>query len=119
MKKLIKELKEIKKQVNNLTLKGEFLTLDEAVDKINELIIDYDYNLENIINDSVVSYDLVNEKIAEIEDIQRVACYINQVTMFNVNYFYINGYANLEDLTLDKLNLIFDELIEYVENNEV
>ena len=92
----------------------ENLMKDYNHDDVTREILDlaYDYNLEYYTED-IVNTDEIDDLVqTRLNDggWQGVACMLSEVNYLNDEYYLINGYGNLEELTIEYLQCVFDDL---------
>ena len=98
--------------------------------------------LENLKNDKAMSiyektdilfriadeydvYDTLNQVVREeeidyiIKDYswERIYFFLAEIKDLNQEYYYLNGYGNLENLTTEKLDIILEDFIEEIKYN--
>lgn len=83
---------------------------DIVVNLLQEICNEYDkeYMIDDIVHTDVVD-DMVKHEI-ENSDWTRVACFLAKVNYLNDEYYLINGYGNLEEITMDYLGCIVNDL---------
>ena len=83
---------------------------DDGAREILDLAYDYnlEYYTEDIINTDEID-DLVQTRLND-SGWQGVACMLSEVNYLNDEYYLINGYGNLEELTIEYLQCVFDDL---------
>ena len=74
---------------------------------LNEDFFD-DIKTEDIVNTDEID-DLVQTRLND-GGWQGVACMLSEVNYLNDEYYLINGYGNLEELTIEYLQCVFDDL---------
>jgi len=105
LKERIKNIKNLLKEHNE----------DEAINEMMELAIEYGLEelLDNIIPTEEIDYIL--ESRLKNSGWQGVACLLAKVNCLNDNYYLINGYGNLEEISIDHLEMILEELEDELE----
>ena len=95
---------------------------DYAVREI--LSLAYDYDLEDYIG-NIISEDTIDDLVQSRFDRsgwKGVTCMLSKINYLNDEYYIMNGYGNLEELTIGHLECIFDnlkrELLELMEEEE-
>ena len=108
-------LKERLESIKNLL---ESYNRDEATVSILELAHDYDleYFTENIIEEEMID-GLVQNRFYS-GGWQGVACMLSKINYLNDDYYFMNGYGNLEELTINRLECIFNDMKEELLNIE-
>lgn len=96
----IKNIKNLLKEFNK----------DEAINEMMGLAIEYGLEelLENIIATDEIEY-LIENRLKN-SGWQDVACLLAKVNCLNDNYYLINGYGNLEEISMEYLEMILEEL---------
>ena len=108
-------LKERLESIKNLL---EDYNRDDAVREILDLSYDYglDYYTENIIEEAMID-ELVKNRLNS-SGWQGVSCMLNKINYLNDEYYFIDGYGNLEELTINRLECIFNDMKEELLNME-
>ena len=108
-------LKERLESIKNLL---EDYNRDDAVREILDLSYDYglDYYTENIIEEAMID-ELVKNRLNS-SGWQGVSCMLNKINYLNDEYYFIDGYGNLEELTINRLECIFNDMKEELLNIE-
>ena len=108
-------LKERLESIKNLL---EDYNRHEAVREILDLSYDYglDYYTENIIEEAMID-ELVQNRLYS-SGWQGVACMLDKINYLNDEYYFINGYGNLEELTINRLQCIFNDMEKELLNME-
>ena len=108
-------LKERLESVKNLL---ESYNRDDAVREILDLAYDYDleYYTENIIEEEMMD-ELVKNRLNS-SGWQGVSCMLSKINYLNDEYYFIDGYGNLEELTINRLECIFNDMKEELLNIE-
>ena len=108
-------LKERLESIKNLL---ESYNRDDAVREILDLSYDYglDYYTENIIEEAMID-ELVQNRLYS-SGWQGVACMLDKINYLNDEYYFINGYGNLEELTINRLQCIFNDMEKELLNME-
>ena len=108
-------LKERLESIKNLL---ENYNRDDAVREILDLSYDYDldYYTENIIEEAMID-ELVKNRLNS-SGWQGVSCMLNKINDLNDEYYFIDGYGNLEELTINRLECIFNDMKEEILNME-
>lgn len=117
--KKMKELRELKERIENIKINYNY---EESYTNLYNTVIDYmndtqdfdlDYSFENFID-----YETA-EEIAKNElqngGLLRLRCYLGDVNL-NDEIFKLDGYGNLENITIDDLNNLKDEILENINN---
>ena len=109
----------LKERLNSIENSIKYHGKDYAVGKILNLAYDYDLEdrVENIISREVID-DLVQFRLDK-SGWEGVACMLSKINYVTDEYYLIDGYGNLEELTKEYLECIFDdlknELLELIE----
>ena len=84
----------------------------DATREILDLAYDYDleYYTENIIEEALID-ELVQNRLYS-GGWQGVSCMLSKINYLNDDYYFINGYGNLEELTISNLECIFSDMVE-------
>ena len=108
-------LKERLESVKNLL---ESYNRDDAVREILDLSYDYDldYYTEDIIEEAMID-ELVQNRLYS-SGWQGVACMLDKINYLNDECYFINGYGNLEELTINRLQCIFNDMEKELLNME-
>ena len=108
-------LKERLESIKNLL---EDYNRDDAVREILDLSYDYglDYYTENIVEEAMID-ELVKNRLNS-SGWQGVSCMLNKINYLNDEYYFIDGYGNLEELTINRLECIFNDMKEELLNME-
>lgn len=91
---------------------------DEATREILDLAYDYDLVsfVENIADEGFID-ELVKNRF-DSSGWQGVACMLKKINYLNDEYYFMNGYGNLEELTINRLECIFNDMKEELLNIE-
>lgn len=115
------------------------MNLKEFKNKIEEIEITYDYEetYSNLYNTCIgymnetqdfdceylfegfVDYEIVEERAKyELENygLERLHYFLGDTTFYMQNFFRINAYGNLENITKKDLEILKEELIDYINN---
>ena len=102
--------------------------LKEMISKIENAIKDYDIDgavnamyeiadnyglIDDLLFDNIIDRDLVDDMTSqrlETQGFEGVAIMLDGIHSLNANYYYLNGYGNLEDLSISKLEVIYDDI---------
>lgn len=115
--KKMKKVKELKERIENVEINYDY---EESYTNLYNTVIDYmnetqDFDLEYLFED-FIDYETA-EEIAKNElnngGLLRLQCYLGD-TNLNDEIFKIDGYGNLENITIDDLNNLKDEIIENI-----
>ena len=108
-------LKERLESIKNLL---EDYNCYDAVREILDLSYDYglDYYTENIIEEAMMD-ELVKNRLNS-SGWQGVSCMLSKINYLNDEYYFIDGYGNLEELTINRLECIFNDMKEELLNIE-
>lgn len=113
----MKELKELKERIENVKINYNY---EESYTNLYNTVIDYmndtqDFDLEYLFED-FIDYETA-EEIAKNElnngGLLRLNYYLGD-TNLNDEIFKLDGYGNLENITIDDLNNLKDEIIENI-----
>lgn len=115
--KKMKELRELKERIENIKINYDY---EESYTNLYNTVIDYmndtqNFDLEYLFEDFI--YYETAEEIAKNElqngGLVRLRYYIGDVNI-NDEIFKLDGYGNLENITIDDLNNLKDELLENI-----
>lgn len=96
--------------------------------KTDELFkIAYDYSVYDLLDVIVTNEDIeviIEEYVNSGSSWERIAIFLSGVKVLNQQYYHLNGYGNLENLTSEKFYILLDDFIDEVkykglENEEV
>ena len=113
----MKKLKELKERIENVEINYNY---EESYTNLYNTVIDYmndtqDFDLEYLFED-FIDYETA-EEIAKNElnngGLLRLKYYLGD-TNLNDEIFKLDGYGNLENITIDDLNNLKDEIIENI-----
>lgn len=113
----MKELRELKERIENIKINYDY---EESYTNLYNTVIDYmndtqNFDLEYLFEDFI--YYETAEEIAKNElqngGLVRLRYYIGDVNI-NDEIFKLDGYGNLENITIDDLNNLKDELLENI-----
>lgn len=113
----MKKLKELKERIENVEINYNY---EESYTNLYNTVIDYmndiqDFDLEYLFED-FIDYETA-EEIAKNElnngGLLRLNYYLGD-TNLNDEIFKLDGYGNLENITIDDLNNLKDEIIENI-----
>jgi hypothetical protein len=113
----MKKLKELKERIENVEINYNY---EESYTNLYNTVIDYmndtqDFNLEYLFED-FIDYE-TEEEIAKNElnngGLIRLGYYLGDANL-NDGIFKLDGYGNLENITIDDLNNLKDEIIENI-----
>lgn len=113
----MKKLKELKERIENVEINYNY---EESYTNLYNTVIDYmndtqNFDLEYLFED-FIDYETA-EEIAKNElnngGLLRLKYYLGD-TNLNDEIFKLDGYGNLENITIDDLNNLKDEIIENI-----
>lgn len=113
----MKELRELKERIENIKINYNY---EESYTNLYNTVIDYmndtqDFDLDYLFED-FIDYETA-EEIArnELNDggLIRLSYYLGD-TNLNDEIFKLDGYGNLENITIDDLNNLKDEILENI-----
>lgn len=113
----MKKLKELKERIENVEINYNY---EESYTNLYNTVIDYmndtqDFDLEYLFED-FINYETA-EEIAKNKlnngGLLRLNYYLGD-TNLNDEIFKLDGYENLENITIDDLNNLKDEIIENI-----
>lgn len=113
----MKELGELKERVENIEITYDY---EETYYNLKNAIIDYmndtqDWDFDYI-GEDIIDYELAEEQAKhELErgGLARLYCYLGNVNCNN-ELFKINGYGNLENVTIDDLKYMKEEILDLI-----
>ena len=84
----------------------------DATREILDLADDYDLEdyVENIIEESMIN-EIIQDRL-RCCGWQNIACMLDKVNYLDDDYYFMNGYGNLEELTISHLECIFSDMVE-------
>ena len=90
----------------------------DAVREILDLAYDYDLEdyVENIIEESMIN-EIIQDRL-RCCGWQNIACMLDKVNYLDDDYYFMNGYGNLEELTISHLECIFSDMVEALNRME-
>lgn len=107
IKKVIKELKEL-----------EYPKIDDIDNLVSEIEdeLNFDYYCYKS-EYGIISYENVNNYLLKenSQDLARCVCFLAKVDYINDDYYYLNGYGNLENLNLEDIKSFRDCVVEELE----
>ena len=115
----MKELKEVKERIENIKINYNY---EESYTNLYNTVIDYmnntqEFDLEYLFED-FIDYETA-EEIAKNElqngGLLRLRYYLGDVNL-NDEIFKLDGYGNLENITIDDLNNLKDEILKNINN---
>ena len=86
--------------------------VDGAVNTMYEIADNYGYVYE-LLQDNIVDRELIDDMTSqrlETQGFEGVAIMLDGIHSLNDNYYYIDGYANLHNLTIDHLKAIYADI---------
>ena len=89
-------------------------TLSDDVVNIGSYVKVYDYDLEDYV-ENIIEESMINEIIQDRLRCcgwQNIACMLDKVNYLDDDYYFMNGYGNLEELTISHLECIFSDMVE-------
>lgn len=113
----MKELRELKERVENIEITYDY---EETYCNLKNVVIDYmndtqDWDFDYI-GEDIIDYELAEEQAKhELEQggLARLYYYLGNVNCNN-ELFKINGYGNLEDVTIDDLKYMKEEILDLI-----
>lgn len=115
----MKELRELKERIENIKINYNY---EESYTNLYNTVIDYmndtqEFDLEYLFEE-FIDYETA-EEIAKNElqngGLVRLRYYLGDVNL-NDEIFKLDGYGNLENITIDDLNNLKDEILENINN---
>lgn len=115
----MKELRDLKERIENIKIDYDY---EESYTNLYNTVIDYmndtqDFDLDYLFED-FIDYETA-EEIARNElnngGLVRLRYYLGDVNL-NDEIFKLDGYGNLENITIDDLNNLKNEILENINN---
>lgn len=114
-------LKELKKRIEDIEIGYDY---EENYCKLYNTCTDYENETQNFnfdyLFEDFVSYDIAEEMAKnEIEQggLKRLYYFLGNANLNN-DIFKINGYGNLEDITIDDFEYLKDEILKVIKDME-
>ena len=109
----------IKKQLECIESKIKDFDIDGASELIVELALDH--NMYDISNDFISTNEITERLLERIGDDkesgwQSAYCMLSEIKSLNCEWYYLNGYNNIEHLTIERLEMALDELRSALED---
>ena len=107
----MKKIKTLRRIIDNLST-------GELVEELIDLAYEYelDYLVEDIISTEDIDYFI--EKRLESGGWQGVACCLAKINYLNDDYYEIDGYGNLKEITFNDAKKLLDYIEEEINNQE-
>ena len=86
--------------------------IDKTVNAMYEIADNYGL-IDDLLFDNIVDRDVIDDMTSqrlETQGFEGVAIMLDGIHSLNANYYYLNGYGNLEDLSISKLEVIYDDI---------
>lgn len=86
--------------------------VDGTVSAMYEIADNYGL-VDDLLFDNIVDRDVIDDMVSqrlESQGFEAVAIMLDGIHSLNDNYYYLNGYGNLEDLSIDKLEVIYSDI---------
>ena len=102
-------LKEMLSKVENAMKEYD---VDGVVNAMYEIADNYGL-IDDLLFDNIVDRDVIDDMVAqrlESQGFEAVAIMLDGIHSLNDNYYYLNGYGNLEDLSINKLEVIYSDI---------
>ena len=110
----------LKEKLESIEKSMKYYNKDYVAREILELA--YNYNLEKYVENNIISREIIDDLVQTRLDEsgwEGVACMLNKINYVTDEYYSIDEYGNLEELTKEKLECIFEdlkkELLELIE----
>jgi len=117
-------LAELREKINNIEVSYDYDgTYNELYDAVNDYCNEVqDWELDSVFVSEdganyIIDYDYAEEEakgILENDGLVRLYYWMGDCN-FNDNLFYVNGYGNLEALTIERLQELKDEILEAID----
>lgn len=115
------DLKELRKTIENIEIGYDY---EENYCNLYNACIDYENDTQNFdfdyLFEDFISYDMA-EEIAKNEidqgGLKRLYYFLGDANLNN-DIFKINGYGNLEDVTIDDFKYLKEEILEIIKDKE-
>ena len=99
--------------LNNMEENLKNRNIEETLDNMYDLANEYE-EVENIINDNIIDTEQINElikeKINDGCDWISIKILLDGIKYNSENYYHIDGYGNIEDLTVKHLELMYEDI---------
>ena len=86
--------------------------VERAVSAMYEIADNYGL-IEDLLFDNIIDRELIDDMTSqrlEATGFEGVKIMLDGIHSLNANYYYLNGYGNLEDLSMSKLEVIYDDI---------
>ena len=102
--------------------------LKEMLIKVEKAMKEYDINrtvnamyeiadnyglIDDLLFDNIVDRDVIDDMVSqrlESQGFEGVTIMLDGIHSLNDDYYYLNGYGNLEDLSISKLEVIYSDI---------
>lgn len=115
------DLKELKKRIEDIEIGYDY---EDNYCKLYNTCIDYENNTQKFdfdyLFEDFISYDIAEEMAKnEIEQggLERLYYFLGNANLNN-NMFKINGYGNLEDITINDFRYLKEEILKTIKDME-
>lgn len=113
-------LKELKNKIEEIEITYDY---DETYSNLYNTCIEYmnetqDFDCEYLFED-FVDYEMAEDRAKnELENygLERLTYFLGDTTFYMQNLFRINAYGNLENITKEDLDILKEDLIDYINN---
>ena len=102
-------LKEMLSEIENAMKEYD---VDGAVNAMYKIADNYGL-IEDLLFDNIIDRELIDDMVSarlEATGFEGVKIMLDGIHSLNANYYYLNGYGNLEDLSISKLEVIYDDI---------
>ena len=102
-------LKEMLSKIENAMKEYD---IEGVVNAMYEIADNYGYVYE-LLQNNIIDRDLIDGMTSqrlETQGFEGVAIMLDGIHSLNANYYYLNGYGNLEDLSISKLEVIYSDI---------
>lgn len=85
--------------------------VDGTVNAMYEIADNYGL-IDDLLFDNIVDRDVIDDMVSQrlLQGFEAVAIMLDGIHSLNDNYYYLNGYGNLEDLSIGKLEVIYSDI---------
>ena len=101
----------LKERLELIEKSMKYYNKDHTAREILELA--YNYNLEKYVENNIISREIIDDLVQirlDESGWEGVACMLSKINYVTDEYYSIDRYGNLEELTKEKLEYIFEDL---------
>ena len=102
----------LKEMLNTIEEAIKDYDVEGAVNAMYKVGDNYGYVYE-LLQDNIIDYDLVDDMVStrlEATGFEGVAIMLDGIHSLNADYYYIDGYGNLHNLTIEHLEAIYSDI---------